>query len=292
MAIGTVHAWEISVMKITVCQLPNGRETFAADWQRLVEHVRAEGSALALLPEMPFYPWFPTPKQFNARTWRDAVAAHDTWERRLSELTPAIALGTRPVDFGNLRYSTGFMWNEAEGIAETIHVKSCLSSEEGAWETTWYEKAVPDFECVTAGAVRVGMLIGLELWIPDQAKLYGEDGAQVIAVPRVDRAAQADIETITNEWLAGGRAAAAAAGAYCISSSRGGHGNLMGGAGWIVAPDGETLAMTSADQQFVTVDVDLSAVGKHPRAVAPLGMPSNAPARNAPPLSMEARFRR
>lgn len=275
-------------MKITVCQLHNGREAFAADWKHLVEHVRAERSELVLLPEMPFYPWFPTPREFVARTWRDAVAAHDAWERRLSELMPGIALGTRPADFGSLRYSVGFMWNGDESITETIHVKSCLLSEEGSWETTWYEKAGPDFECATVGAARVGMLIGLELWIPDQARFYGEDGAQIIAVPRADRAAKSDLAASTHEWLEGGRAAAAASGAYCISSSRSSHGNDYGGAGWIIAPDGKTLAMTSANQQFVTADADLAAVAEHPRAVAPLGMPP----RIAAPLSMKERLRR
>ena len=281
----------MTTMKITVCQLHNGREALAGDWQGLVEHVRAERSGLVLLPEMPFYPWFPTPREFVARTWRDAVAAHDTWERRLSELMPAIALGTRPADFGSLRYSVGFMWNDDEGMTETIHVKSCLSNEDGFWETTWYEKAVPDFECATVGTIHVGMLIGLELWMPDRARLYGEDGAQVIAIPRVDRA-RADIETTNSEWIAGGRAAAVASGAYCISSSRGSHGRTSGGAGWIVAPDGTLLAVTSADQQFVTADVDLNAVVRHPRAVMPLGMPSQTPARDTPALGMEERFRR
>lgn len=260
-------------MRITVCQLHNGRAAFATDWNHLVEHVRAQRSELVLLPEMPFYPWFPTPRQFDATVWREALVAHDTWEKRLSELTPAVALGTRPVDFGNLRYNAGFMWNEEEAITETIHVKSCLSNEEGAWETTWYERAVPDFESVKIGAARVGMLIGLELWMSDQARFYGEDGVHIIAIPRVDRSGDAEMEVANNEWLEGCRTAATAAGTYCISSSRGGRGNSAGGAGWVIAPDGQVLATTSRDQPFASVDVDLSAVVRHPRAAAPLGMP-------------------
>jgi N-carbamoylputrescine amidase len=260
-------------MRITVCQLHNGRDAFAADWDSLVEHVKAQRSELVLLPEMPFYSWFPTPRHFNAQVWREAVAAHDAWEKRLSELMPAIALGTRPVDFGNLRYSAGFMWNDEEGIAETIHVKSCLSNEEGAWETTWYERAVPDFEAAKVGDARVGMLIGLELWMTDQARFYGEDGVHIIAVPRVDRSADADFDLANQAWLDGGRITATASGVYCISSSRGGRGNSAGGAGWVIAPDGQTLATTSPDQPFTSIDVDLSAVSKHPRASAPMGMP-------------------
>jgi len=247
-------------MKITVCQLHNGHEAFAADWDRLVAHVRAQRSDLVLLPEMPFFPWFPTPRKFDAEIWRAAVEAHDAWEKRLSELMPAVALGTRPIDFGNVRYSAGFMWNEEEGMTETIHVKTCLSNEEGSWETTWFERATPDFESATVGMARVGMLIGLELWIPDQAKMYGEDGVHIVAVPRVDRAANAELAASNEEWLAGGRAAALESGAYCISSSRGGHSDYVGGAGWIISPDGRTLAMTSGGEPFVSVAVDLNAV--------------------------------
>jgi len=248
-------------MKVTVCQLHNQREAFAADWDRLIAHVKAQRSDLVLLPEMPFFPWFPTPREFDAGTWRAAVAAHDTWEKRLSELMPAVALGTRPVDFGALRYSAGFVWNEDEGITETIHVKSCLSNEDGFWETTWYQKAVPDFESATVGAARVGMLIGLELWVPQGASTYGEDKVHLIAIPRMDRSVDAaECAASNEEWLSGGRAAALESGAFCVSSSRGGHNNTAGGTGWVLAPDGRILARTSGEEPFVTAEVDLTRV--------------------------------
>jgi N-carbamoylputrescine amidase len=123
------------------------------------------------------------------------------------------------------------------------------------------------------GDARVGMLIGLELWMTDQARFYGEDGVHIIAVPRVDRSADADFDLANQAWLDGGRITATASGVYCISSSRGGRGNSAGGAGWVIAPDGQTLATTSPDQPFTSIDVDLSAVSKHPRASAPMGMP-------------------
>jgi predicted amidohydrolase len=248
-------------MKVTVCQLHNERAAFAADWDRLVAHVKAQRSDLVLLPEMPFFPWFPTPREFDAGIWRAAVAAHDTWEKRLSELMPAVPLGTRPVDFGALRYSAGFVWNEDEGITETIHVKSCLSNEDGFWETTWYQKAVPDFESATVGAARVGMLIGLELWVPEGASTYGGDKVHLIAIPRMDRSVDAAECVASNEeWLSGGRAAALESGAFCVSSSRGGHNNTAGGTGWVLAPDGRILARTSGEEPFVTAEVDLTRV--------------------------------
>jgi N-carbamoylputrescine amidase len=248
-----------SGMKVTVCQLHNGRESFAADWDSLLQHVQAERSELVLLPEMPFSPWFPTPRKFDADVWRAALAAHDAWEPRLSQLMPAIALGTRPIDFGNVRYNAGFYWNEEEGIAETIHVKSCLANEQGWWETSWYEGAVPDFEPAKVGSASIGMLIGLELWLLQQAKRYGEDGVHIVAVPRVDRSSDTDGAAL-EAWLEGGRNAAKASGAYCISSSRGSHADGIGGSGWVLAPDGEPLAVTSPDRLFVSVDLDLTVI--------------------------------
>jgi N-carbamoylputrescine amidase len=248
-------------MKVTVCQLHNEREAFTADWERLVAHVKAQQSGLVLLPEMPFFPWFPTPVEFDAGVWRAAVAAHDAWERRLSELMPAVALGTRPVNFGALRYSAGFVWKDEDGIAETIHVKSCLSNEDGSWETSWYQKAAPDFESATVGAARVGMLIGLELWIPEGPKTYGADNVHIVAIPRVDRSVdEAECVSSEEEWLSGGRAAALESGAFCISSSRGGYSNPSGGTGWILAPDGRLLAKTTKTEPFATAEIDLTRV--------------------------------
>lgn len=254
-------------MKITVCQLHNERDAFAADWDRLVAHVRAQQSDFVLLPEMPFFPWFPAPREFDGGIWRAAVAAHDAWEKRLSDLTPAKVLGTRPMDFGYIRYSAGFVWKEDEGISETLHVKSCLSNEDGAWETSWYEKGNAEFKTALLGGTSVGMLIGLELWIAEAARAYGADGVQIVTIPRVDRSAAVESGAANEEWLAGGRAAAITSGAFCVSSTRGGNGNQVGGIGWILAPDGQTLAVTSSDAPFATAAVDLTAVkSTRPRA--------------------------
>ena len=247
-------------MKVTVCQLHNSREAFTADWDRLVAHVRAQRSDLVLLPEMPFFPWFPTTRDFDAAIWRAAVTAHDAWEKRLGEFMPARVLGTRPMDFGGVRYNVGFVWNNDESISETFHVKSCLSQEQSFWETSWYNKGAAEFETATLGNARVGMLIGMELWVKGAARAYGADGAQIIAVPRVDASAHAERDAANAEPLAGARAAPIAPGVFCVSSTRIGNGDRLGGTGWILAPDGQTLAVTSRDEPFVSAEVDLAAV--------------------------------
>ena len=76
-------------------------------------------------------------------------------------------------------------------------------------------------------------------------------------------------------WLAGGRAAAVCAGAFCLSSNLwtppGGKVDC-GGLGWIISPEGDVLAQTSEDSPFATVDIDpqfaRQAKSTYPRYVA------------------------
>ena len=245
-------------MKITVCQLHDARDAFAKDWDELLDHVKVEQSELVLLPEMPFFQWFPVSRAFDAGVWRAAVSAHSVGEQRLAELAPARVLGTRPIDFGNLRYSAGFIWDAEEGIA-TVHAKAYLANGEGAWESVWYDKAVPEFVPAQVDGASFGMLIGSELWLMEQARVYGEDDVHVIAVPRVSLPRHMPGTTTDEAWMAAACTAAVTSGAYCISSCRAGDGAGSGGPGWIIAPDGIPLAVTSYDRPFASVEVDLEA---------------------------------
>ena len=91
--------------------------------------------------------------------------------------------------------------------------------------------------------------------------------ADIVAVPRAT-----PIET-TEKWLAGGTAHAVTSGAFCVSSNRSeaASGTTMGGAGWIADPEGTMLAVTSAVQPVVVVDIDLevarAAKSTYPRYV-------------------------
>jgi N-carbamoylputrescine amidase len=49
-------------------------------------------------------------------------------------------------------------------------------------------------------------------------------------------------------------------GAFCLSSNRGGHdsnGMQWGGHGWIIDPDANVLGLTSPNNPFLTLDIDL-----------------------------------
>jgi len=238
-------------MRVTVCQWPDSEAAIAAAWAQLIDHVKAYSSELVVLPELPFYPWIARSRKFSPAQWSASVQAHDRWEARFPELGGAAVLGTRPVDFGNERYNEGFVWEAATG-SRAAHTKSYLPNEEGAWEVTWFHAAEPEFTPAHVGDAHVGFLISTELWAMEQARLYGSEGAHVIATPRITSGASRE------KWLAAGRTAAVLAGAFGLSSNRADAKGEYGGLGWIIDPDGKTIAMTSDERPFVTAQIDLA----------------------------------
>ncbi len=249
-------------LTVTVCELRG--ERLAEDWPRLAAHVRDVGSDLVLLPEMGLAPWFGRGREFDPATWRAAVEAHDRHVgERLGDLAPAAVLGSAPVDRGGRRLNEAFV-RDADGRLRPAHHKFHLPDEEDFWEASWYERGDGDFALVPAGPAAVGFLICTELWFGHHARAYGEAGAHLLAVPRCTPR-----ETL-DKWLAGGRTAAVVAGAYALSSNHGDE--RFGGPGWVVDPDGDVLALTSREEPFVSVEVDLDAAeaakATYPRYVA------------------------
>ncbi len=239
-------------MKITVCELNNAPDIFAEEWKALVDHAQNEQSDLVLLPELPFYRWFGVTRDENEAEWNAAVIAHDTWLERLTELAPATVLGTRPVTRWDRRFNEGFVWTKDNGY-HPVHLKYYLPDEPGFWEASWYERGKGDFEPVQTGDVCVGFAICSELWFFEHSRAYGKAGAELIVTPRCTG-------MTVDKWLMGGRAAAVSAGAYSISANRNGaEGDVeFGGQGWIIDPDGNVLGVTSKEQPFLTLDVDLT----------------------------------
>ena len=270
-------------MRITVCEWPDQRSSLGEVWQRLVDHVRSNGSELVLLPEMPFASWLAGRASFDGDVWMQAVAAHDAWERRFPELGGAVVLGTRPVQFGNQRYNSAFVWDRQLGT-RSAHAMSFLSEAAEGAAAGWYHPAPAEFTPIEVGSASVGFLIETELWAMEEARAYGVEGVQLLATPRRTLAQQAE------RWIAAGRVAAVLAGAFGVSSSRVAPAGAVGGPGWILSPDGQTLALTEAEQPFVTESIDLTAADRakqtYPRTLfrGPAGSASRALTRSAPGL--------
>ncbi|MEE8277607.1 MAG: carbon-nitrogen hydrolase family protein [Thermoanaerobaculia bacterium] len=136
-------------------------------------------------------------------------------------------------------------------------MKHYLPDEEYFWEATWYERGGREFAAVEVGGAKVGFLICTDMWFTEHARAYAREGVHLLAVPR------ATAFTSLEQWLAGGRAAAVVSGAWCLSSNRGGtdgEGTLWTGGGWIIEPEsGQVLCVTSDEEPFRTLEIDLPA---------------------------------
>jgi len=242
-------------VKATITQVNASR--LDSEWTRLRDHVRIERSDLVLLPEMCFSPWFCTAPERDECRWRAAVSAHERWLRRLPELGAEIVIGTAPRNCGDKRYNAAYMWT-AEGGIRWLRKKTYLPNDDGYWEANWYDRAPIDFAPASRGDLSLGLLICTEIWFMQHARDYGKRGVHLLLNPR-------STPRYTNDkWLAGGRAAAVVAGAFCLSSNHAGQADqvVLGGAGWICNPDGDALATTSAAAPFLTLDLDLAEADK------------------------------
>lgn len=244
-------------MKVTVCELPDGRAAFAREWERLSKHVGRESSDVVLLPEMPFFEWFCAGPKYEASVWDEAVAEHRRWTERLPELGAKAVLGSMPVDRGGRRLNEGFVWTRSGGT-KGVHDKRYLPDEPGFFEGTWYHRGDGKFEPFDVGGWRGGYMICSELWSMANARSYGKQGVGLVAVPRATGVRSLE------KWVAGGKVAAVLAGAYCASSNRAGaRGRAsFGGRGWVIDPDGEVLGMTTKARPFVTVEIDRARMEK------------------------------
>lgn len=251
-------------MKAIITQL--NHQNLESDWADLINHIKANQCEFVLLPEMTFSQWFCTTQTTDDDVWEQAVNAHEIWLKRLPELNAPIIIGTAPRNIDGKRYNVAYIWTADNGI-EWVHSKTYLPDDDGYWEATWYDRAPIDFQPVTVNGVSIGVMICTEIWFMQHARDYGQAGVHLIVNPRSTPLSTND------KWLAGGRTASVIAGAYCLSSNHAGQADHveLGGAGWATDPDGIILAVTSEEQPFITVDVDLryaeSSKHEYPRYV-------------------------
>jgi len=253
-------------MRVTVCELPHEPMALATAWARLCEHTWQNESELVLLPEFAMVEPVWEAECFDAARWARAEAVSEGWLGLLRELHAEHVVGTRPssVDGARYRYNEGFICSGADGI-RPLRRKFYLPNETGEWEARWFHRGDPVFPAFRAGGLSFGLNVCTELWALETYTEYAEQGVQAILSPRAtSRATRA-------KWLAAGTVAAVRSGAFGLSSNRVDPDGRCGGAGWIISPEGEVLATTSADAPFVTLEIDLSecaaARDRYPRYV-------------------------
>jgi N-carbamoylputrescine amidase len=238
-------------MRVTVCELPHEPEALAAVWAALCEHTVRHSSELVLLPEFAMVEPVWRDEFFDAARWTAAQALSEAWQHRLGELGVAHVVGTRPVTIGGRRFNQGFLWS-AGGVMP-LRSKFYLPDEPGSWEAHWFDRGDSEFTEYHAGACSFGLNICSELWALETYAKYAARGVQAILSPRATAAAT------TAKWLSLGVVAAVRAGAFSLSSNRVDPTRACGGVGWIIDPYGTILALTTSDEPFATVNIDLSA---------------------------------
>jgi N-carbamoylputrescine amidase len=246
-------------------------DALEGSWAGLVTHVRAHGSQLVVLPEMPFAPWLAASTDVDPDRWEESVATHQRWLARLDELHAEAVVTTLPVVEADRRYNEAIVWTAAHGIVARRR-KTFLPDEAGFREASWYERGPVSFPVVSTPVVELGVMVCTELWFPEYGRALGREGARLLAVPRATPAAS------VSRWEAGARTVASIAGSFVVSVNRAGsaqgddgRGPRFDGGSTIVDPEGDVLARTTPTTPFATatLDLDLAEVARstYPRYV-------------------------
>lgn len=256
-------------MRVTVCQLDNRAEHRVEAMASLAHHVARTRADLVILPELPFSAWLAADPVPDAVAWHNSVAEHEASIARLGELDVAAVIASRPtIEPDDNRRNQAFVWTPQAG-AVRIRDKYYLPNEPGYWEASWYGRGDLSFETSQVLEAKVSVAICTDLWFFEGARHYARSGVDLLCLPRAT-----PYESLS-KWLAGGQVAAICSGAYCLSSNQwtpSGSGVECGGLGWVIDPNGEVLATTTADEPFVTVEISLDtarlAKSSYPRYVS------------------------
>lgn len=239
-------------MRVTVCELPHEPGALATAWAGLWAHTRRHASELVLLPEFAMVEPVWEAHRVDPARWAAAEALSDSWLQRLPELRSEYVVGTRPVTIDGRPFNQGYLWSATAGLVP-LRRKYFLPEGPGNWEGSWFDRGDPEFPAFHAGSLLFGLNICTELWALETYPGYAALQVQVILSPRATATA-----TIS-KWLSVGLVAAVRTGAFSVSSNRVDPTGAYGGFGWIIGPDGDMLATTSATEPFATIDLDLAA---------------------------------
>jgi N-carbamoylputrescine amidase len=248
----------VSRVKIGVCQGHPQLLAGSSEWKELCRSVDRERPDLMLLGEMPFGSWISAAPEYDDAVFQECVSRHEEGIARLSELGAKWVASTRPRVVSGTRVNEAYLWSR-EGGVRPVHTKQYFPDEEGYYEARWFDGGERHFRVEAAGELRAGFLICTELMFNDRAREYRRGGAQVILVPR------ATGKTLLPRWRVAMRMAAIVSGCYVLSSNRSGadsRGQVFGGRGWVVDPEGEVLAQSSATTPVVFHEIDTEWVAR------------------------------
>lgn len=199
---------------------------------------------LLVLPELCLMPWLCATDEVDPDAWDRAAARQDVG--RLADLPARVIVGTMAVTGPHGRFNDAFCLDD--GSLSVVHRKTYLPDEPGFWEASWYSRGPVDFRAFDTAVGRIGVSVCTEMWFTQHA--YPD--VDFVLVPRATPA------STTAKWLAGGAAHAVCSGAFCVSSNRAEDlgDPVMGGTGWIIDPEGVTIATTDTGHEVAIAEVD------------------------------------
>ena len=140
---------------------------------------------------------------------------------------------------------------------------TCRDEPDG-WEATWFDQGDLDFTPTTIRGIKVGYQICTELLFSDRSREIGGAGAHLVAAPRATSGHP--------RWLLATQMAAVMSGSFVASANRRSYeSDTFSGSSWLVSPESEVLAQTTAKTPYVTVSINpedsVSAKRTYPRNV-------------------------
>ena len=237
-------------MRIAFVEWPEALSTGDAQWDELKERVSAARPDLLVTNELPFGPWLADNAFFSENEAHLSIRAHDEGLAALVDLDLPAIISSRPVWNGRRLANEAFVLEK--GAVRPLHRKQYFPNEPGWFEHEWYARDDSGFSVAEILGIKVGVLLCTEAMFNERARAYGRQQASLLVIPR---ATGMDRES----WQIAGAMASVVSGAYVVSSNRVGRsrsGTRFGGGGFAYAPHGRFLAVTTAANPVLTLELD------------------------------------
>lgn len=237
-------------LRIAFVEWPELLSIGDARWSEMRSAVTNARPDLLITNEVPFGPWLADIAIFSEREALLSIRAHEEGLQVLIDLKIPAVISSRPVWNGARLANEAFVLES--GVARPLHRKQYFPNEPGWFEREWFRGDASGFSVAEILGIKVGVLVCTEAMFNEHARVYGKQGASLIAVPRATGTDQ-------DPWKAAGAMASLVGGAYVVSSNRvgvSGSGTSFGGGGFAFAPKGRLLSATSADNPVQTFELD------------------------------------
>jgi N-carbamoylputrescine amidase len=168
---------------------------------------------------------------------------------RFDGLATEGVVGSRPIQIVGRRLNQGFVWTRTTGV-QPSRSKTYLPDAPDGWEATWFQRGTLEPSPLTCNGVRVGFQLCTEMLFTDLSWNIGRAGAQIIAAPRATGGHR--------RWRLAASLMGIVSGCFVASANRRSYErDDFAGQSWIVSPEGDVLAETTADAPIATVTIDL-----------------------------------